>query len=491
MGTLPRSGPIFSRRSSVVRTPSRCDGGISGGLLEWIGDYLQGRQQRVCINGQTSQWADVLAGVPQGSVLSPTLFSIFINDIFVGVPEQVRSSLYADDGALWVTASELPAALALMQTALDSVASWTHTWGLTIAKAKTHAIVFTSRRGPVPTPLQFCGTDLQFVPSVRFLGVLFDQRLTWRSHILNLRDRCRKDLQLLSVVASHRWGASYTTLCQLYTALVLPKLDYGSFLYASAAPSVCILLDRIQYASIRIILGALRCTPVFRLEAEADLLPLGIRCRQLLSQYGSRVLSIPNHPVCHILCNYFPMQDHITTPCVLPALGRLHDEFRFLSIQPEDIAQLPMELRYHSGPLPVLSTLCTNKWIFSQIWCGLSMPGLHLCFRMVQSVMMLVVLLYGVLGSLCYLGFLLVFLCLLQSCMEFTLLFLMWLVSQVVLFFSQILLVLSVLFRFCHFLPITFSIVLLPCCFPSLKARTMLSGSSVMWAFRAMSVLTP
>ena len=150
-----------------------------------------------------------------------------------------------------------------MLTALDFVASWNHTWGLTIAKAKTHAIVFTSRRGLVPPPLQICGTDLQFVPSVWFLGVLFDQRLTWCSHIINLRDCCRNDLQLLSVVASHCWGASYTMLCQLYTVLLLPKLDYVSFLYAPAAPSVCILLDCIQYAAIRIILGDLCCTPVF------------------------------------------------------------------------------------------------------------------------------------------------------------------------------------------------------------------------------------
>ena len=99
------------------------------------------------------------SGVSQGSDLSPTLFSIFINDIFVGVPEQVRSSLYADDGALWVTASELPATLSLMLVAFDSVASWTHTWGLSIAKAKTHRIIFTSRRSSVPSPLQFCGSD--------------------------------------------------------------------------------------------------------------------------------------------------------------------------------------------------------------------------------------------------------------------------------------------------------------------------------------------
>ena len=98
---------------------------------------------------------------------------------------------------------------------------------------------------------------------------------------------------------SQRWGADYTTLRRLYTSLILSKLDYGSFLYASAAPSLLLHLDRVQYAACRIILGALRCTPVYKLEAEADLMPLATRRRQLLSLYGNygcRVLSIPSHP---------------------------------------------------------------------------------------------------------------------------------------------------------------------------------------------------
>ena len=181
-------------------------------------------------------------------------------------------------------------------------------------------------------PLLPCSSPLPSVPSVRFLGVTFDQRLTWRPNILQLRDRCRSDIRLLTVIASQRWGADYTTLRRLYTSLILSKLDYGSFLYASVAPSLLLHLDCIQYAACRIILGALRCTPVYKLEAEADLMPLASRCRQLLSLYGCRVFSIPSHPVRQILLHYFPIQDFLSTSYCLPALGRLADEFAFLHL---------------------------------------------------------------------------------------------------------------------------------------------------------------
>ena len=115
--------------------------GLTGDLGNFMQGFLDDRKLCVRVAEATSSTHPLNSGVLQGSVLNPTLFFIFINDIFVGIPEQVRSSLYADDGDLWVTASELPAPLTLMQAALDSVASWTHTWRLSIAKAITHAIV--------------------------------------------------------------------------------------------------------------------------------------------------------------------------------------------------------------------------------------------------------------------------------------------------------------------------------------------------------------
>ena len=331
--------------------------GLSGNLARFLVGFLSDRNICVRVSGTTSASFPLRCGVPQGSVLSPTLFTVFINDIFADVPSSVRTSLYADDGALWVSAPKLLDAVDLMQQALTTLETWSHKWGLFLSSQKTTALVFTSRRPTFLPPLSLNGAPLSYVSSVRFLGLTFDKNLTWRPHITQLRDRCQSDLQLLRVVASQRWGADFGMLRRLYLALIVPKLDYGSILFATAAPSLLLQLDRVQYQAIRTILGALRCTPVAMLEAEADLLPLSYRRRQLLAQYGCRTLSIPSHPVTSIVQNYFPLQNYISTPCLLPALGRLHDELAFLGVEASNIPCLPMTLRYMTHSLPIFSSL--------------------------------------------------------------------------------------------------------------------------------------
>ena len=124
--------------------------GLSGNLARFLQGFLSSRQICVRVQDATSKLRPLFSGVPQGSVLSPTLFTIFINDIFANVDPAVRTSLYADDGALWTSAPTLPAAVTIMNQALHVVATWSHSWGLRISTAKTSAIVFTNKRYPTP-----------------------------------------------------------------------------------------------------------------------------------------------------------------------------------------------------------------------------------------------------------------------------------------------------------------------------------------------------
>ena len=195
--------------------------------------FLSSRQICVRVQDATSTLHPLFSGVPQVSVLSPTLFTIFINDIFANVDTAFRTSLYDDDGALWTSAPTLPAAVAIMNQALNVVATWSHYWGFRISPTKTSAIIFINERYPTPSPppLLLVTSLIPYFRNVRFLRVTSDQRLTWRPHILQLRERCRSDIRLLTVIASLRWGADYTTLRRLYTSLILSWLDISiSFL---------------------------------------------------------------------------------------------------------------------------------------------------------------------------------------------------------------------------------------------------------------------
>jgi hypothetical protein len=286
---------------------------------------------------------------------------LYINDIFEEVPPGVRTSLYADDGALWTTANTLQEALIRLQAALDTVTEWSHTWGLNLSLPKTHALIFTRKHYLPPPALSLHGSHIRYVTSIKFLGLTFDNKLTWKKHITALKDRCRRDLQLLRVISAKRWGADLTTLRRLYTALVLPKLDYGSFLFATACHSTLAELDRIQYEAIRIMTGALRCTPTHMLEAEADIMPLHLRRRQLLLQYGYGIASVPSHPVRELLLSYFPIQDHLRQTYILTAIGRMYDEFRLAGVTPATIPTISMLHRYRTWILPVLSSLATTN----------------------------------------------------------------------------------------------------------------------------------
>ncbi len=288
--------------------------GIGGNLACFVRDFLSLRSLRTRVGGHISNSYPIYSGVPQGSVLSPTLFCIMINDIFARVNPPVQCSLYADDGAIWVSQPTQTEAIRILQGALQTIEEWSQRWGLAISAEKTTAIMFTRSRRTPDQQLQLNGTNLQFVSQVRFLGVIFDQKLTWGPHIAGLASRCQADLRLLQVIAARRWGADATTLRRLYIALIRSKLDYASFLLTPAAATHLLKLDRIQYEAAQIILGSLRCTPSAKLEAEADMMPLELRQQQTLLTYCSRILTILRLPARSKILNYYPfaLYEHLT-----------------------------------------------------------------------------------------------------------------------------------------------------------------------------------
>ena len=248
-----------------------------------------------------------------------------------------------------------------MQDALDSVSEWSNLWGLNISPSKTSAIIFSNRSTRNPEQLKIQNTQIEYVTSVKFLGVIFDRRMTWEKQINYIQTRCRGDLQLLRAVSYCRWGSDLATLRKLYTALVRPKIEYGSFLFSEASKTNLNKLDRIQYACIRAILGALKSTPTYKLEVEADIMPLNIRRNLLLAQYGCRILHIEGHPVQKYVSSFIPSEHLLTNQYKFPALDRVHKELVNTNINPSSFPRIPLSTRYSIHSLPVYTSLASNK----------------------------------------------------------------------------------------------------------------------------------
>ena len=125
--------------------------------LNWFVSYLSDRRQRVIVNGKTSEWTPVLSGVPEGSLLAPLLFSLFINDL----PRDVDSGclLYADDVKIYRKIVS-PADGLLLQEDLRRLEAWSVRWGLTLNPSKCKSFTMTLRRAPVRTHYFIGATEL-------------------------------------------------------------------------------------------------------------------------------------------------------------------------------------------------------------------------------------------------------------------------------------------------------------------------------------------
>ena len=264
--------------------------GFRGNLPIFVYNFLQDRTFSVKLPGNVI--SDVFVqenGVPQGSVLSPILFCIMINDILstTPIPRNLKYSLYADDCALWHSSPNAQFSAGRIQDALDSVQHWASLWGFKFSVAKCIGVVFTRRNVP-NLQLTLQGQPIPFQNSVKFLGLHFDSRLNWKTHINELLIRCRKKINVLKYLRGTSWGADRKSLLMVYKSLIRSHLDYGSPVYGSGSEPTLRRLDVLQNECVRMCLGALRCTRVARMEVEANVPPLKHRRDTLLLAYGMK-----------------------------------------------------------------------------------------------------------------------------------------------------------------------------------------------------------
>lgn len=318
--------------------------GITGNMSFFIQSFLRDRTFRVRVAASTSPSFPQFEGVPQGSVLSTTLFLIAINNIVSTLPIGIRSSLYVDDLAIYASGPSLSTLQNLLQSAISTASSWATKHGFHFSSAKSYSILFTRARAVVPPHLTLYGNPLQQRPSGKFLGVTFDSRLSWKEHILSIKTVALRRLHLLQTLSHVSWGADRKILLQLHVSLVLSTLDYGCHVYSSASPPLLNALDSVHHQGLRLALGAFRSSPVESLYTESGLpclsrrrTLLSLRCYARLHQFSTSKLYIPQPLITKF-------SSHQRLPAPLPV--RMH---RLLSHSPyPDLKVLPFYA--HTSP---------------------------------------------------------------------------------------------------------------------------------------------
>ena len=236
-------------------------------------------------------------GVPQGGVLSVTLFIVKMNSIARSIPPSVQYSLYVDDLQISVSSCNLSICERRLQVAINNLLKWADENGFKFSPDKTVCVCYSRRRGISTNPtLHMCHSPIPVKTEHKFLGLIFDRTLSFTPHIKTLKFKCQKSLNVLKVLSHKTWGSDRLCLLRLYRSVVRSRLDYGSFIYGSARPSALKALDPVHHLGLRLATGAFRTSPVLSLYAEANELSLERRRFFFGFMYSLRIRSVVQHP---------------------------------------------------------------------------------------------------------------------------------------------------------------------------------------------------
>ena len=169
--------------------------GIGGKTIKWIDAFLCYRQQRVVVK---SDWAPVVSGVPQGTVLGPLLFSLHINDITSDIESEIR--LFADDCVCYREIKNVEDTVKL-QKDIDRLGSWARKWGMRFQPVKRSMMQLTNERtSKIQASYKLEGTELENVESIKYLGVTITKDLKWNTHISNVCTKASRNLCFLDEI---------------------------------------------------------------------------------------------------------------------------------------------------------------------------------------------------------------------------------------------------------------------------------------------------
>ena len=224
--------------------------GIGGKTLKWIDSFLCFRQQRVVVNGVKSDWAPVLSGVPQGTVLGPLLFSLYINDISSDIESEIR--LFADDCVCYREIKDEKDTMKL-QRDIDRLGSWARKWGMRFQPVKCNMMQLTRKRiKKIHASYTLEGTNLENVESIKYLGVTITSDLRWNTHVSNV---CTKANRTLGFLRRNLHSCPQEVKEAAYKGLVRPVLDYGSSVWDPPGVVLQEELESVQKRAARFVTG--------------------------------------------------------------------------------------------------------------------------------------------------------------------------------------------------------------------------------------------
>ena len=287
------------------------EAGVSGQMYNYIKNFLQERTFQVRINGTLSEVFTQENGVPQGAVISPTLFNVLINRIGDLEKKYVNIKLgqFADDTAVWVKPEACPKKKITKRTVrtlnvmigapLEDLLGRMELLGFRVNISKTQCIFFNMKN---KGELKINGSTIRSSSAIKYLGVELDSMLTFKNHIESLAKKGGKALNILQHICGKNWGLKNKHRILLYKNFVLPRMSYAEELIPEKTCAIR-KLDVIQNKALRLITKMPKATPVKALTAITKIPPLSIRRKEKKLAFWARVTHNPGNPAREIYIN--------------------------------------------------------------------------------------------------------------------------------------------------------------------------------------------
>jgi len=227
--------------------------GFRGIVLDWFKSYLHNRTQYVYFNNVKSNPLNILCGVPQGSILGPLLFILYMNDI-VNSSSFLEFILFADDTTLSYSHKNILSKIDRINKELEKVANWFKANKLSVNASKTNFMIMGTQQKTAKCIDQINiildGTQLTRVNQTKFLGVIIDENLTWKDHIDGISKTISRNVGVLNKL---KHFIPKRILFSLYCTLILPYISYGILLWGATYKIFLDKIFKLQKRAMRII----------------------------------------------------------------------------------------------------------------------------------------------------------------------------------------------------------------------------------------------
>ena len=246
--------------------------GIRGRAHCWLENYLTNRKQYVDNADTISERLPITCGVPQGSILGPLLFILYVNDI-CNVSKELLPILFADDTNVFINGTDVNYMLKTMNQELEKLVVWLNANKLTLNVNKTHYIVFRLHKKKTVTNIDLTidGEIVSEVNNTKFLGIVIDNKLNWSEHIYMIKKKASRGLGIL---CKARKCLSVSVLTTLYYSFIYPYFMYGIEVWGNTFECYLNPLYKLQKRTIRLMLSTSRYAHTAELFVKLKLLTL-------------------------------------------------------------------------------------------------------------------------------------------------------------------------------------------------------------------------